>query len=68
MSTYKYKKITMTKSITIPDSVKQRLLGVSSILFGVLTAIVSEENGCYDITAAMFFVPIGLIIVFGKYK
>jgi len=35
---------------------------------GILSAIASEEHGCYDITVAILLVPIGLLIVFSKYE
>lgn len=50
----------------LPDNVKQKLCGIMLVALGVLSAIASKENGCYDITAAMLLVPLGLIMVFVK--
>lgn len=50
----------------IPDTIQHRLCGAALVILGILSAIASEENGSYDITAAMFIVPFGLIMVFGK--
>ena len=52
----------------IPEIVKQKLCGISFTVLGILSAIASEENGCYDITAAILLVPMGLFIVFSKYE
>lgn len=51
----------------LPDTVKQKLCGVMFVALGVLSAIVSKDNGVYDITAALLFVPLGLCMVFGKF-
>lgn len=72
MTTYRYKKATVKtiapKSITIPESVKNRLCGVIFILFGILAGLASEENGCYDITASLCFCSLGLLMVIAKYE
>lgn len=52
----------------IPEIVKQKLCGITFTVLGILSAIASEEHGCYDITAAILLVPIGLLIVFSKYE
>ena len=64
MVTYKINK---TKKPLIPESVKVRVAGIVLIALGVLSAIVSKNNGCYDATVASFLVPIGLAVLFGKY-
>lgn len=51
----------------LPDTVKQKLCGVMFVVLGILSAIASKENGVYDITAALLFVPLGLCMVFGKF-
>ena len=33
---------------------------------GCMSAIVSNHNGAYDITAAVIMVPLGLLMAFGK--
>ena len=72
MTTYRYKKATAktidTKSITIPESVKNRLCGVIFILFGILAGIASENNGCYDITASLCLCSLGLLMAIAKYE
>ena len=71
MTTYRYKKAAKTidpKSITIPESVKNRLCGVIFILFGILAGLASEENGCYDITASLCLCSLGLLMVIAKYE
>ena len=73
MTTYRYKKATATKtnapkSITIPESVKNRLCGVIFILFGILAGLASEDNGCYDITASLCLCSLGLLMVIAKYE
>lgn len=54
------------KPLEIPDTVKTRLTGIALIALGVLSAAASNDSGCYDITAAIFFVPVGAVMVFGK--
>lgn len=72
MTTYRYKKATAKsidpKSITIPESVKNRLCGVIFILFGILAGLASEDNGCYDITASLCLCSLGLLMVIAKYE
>lgn len=50
----------------MPEAVKQRLCGVMFAAVGCVSAIVSNDNGAYDITAAVIMVPLGLLMVFGK--
>lgn len=51
----------------LPDNVKQKLCGIMFVALGVLSAIASNDNGVYDITAALLFMPLGLCMVFGKF-
>lgn len=51
----------------LPDTIKQKLCGVMFVVLGILSAIASKDNGVYDITAALLFVPLGLCMVFGKF-
>ncbi|MBE6845456.1 MAG: hypothetical protein E7508_07075 [Ruminococcus sp.] len=53
---------------SMPEIVKQKLYGIVITALGILSAIASEEHGCYDITVAILLVPIGLLIVFSKYE
>ncbi len=50
----------------MPEAVKQRLCGVMFTAVGCMSVIVSNDNGAYDITAAVIMVPLGLLMVFGK--
>jgi hypothetical protein len=50
----------------MPEAVKQRLCGVMFTAVGCMSAIVSNDNGAYDITAAVIMVPLGLLMAFGK--
>lgn len=51
---------------TMPEAAKQRLCGVMFTAVGCMSAIVSNDNGAYDITAAVIMVPLGLLMAFGK--
>jgi hypothetical protein len=50
----------------MPEAVKQRLCGVMFAAVGCMSVIVSNDNGAYDITAAVIMVPLGLLMAFGK--
>lgn len=50
----------------MPEAVKQRLYGVMFTAVGCMSAILNNDNGAYDITAAVIMVPLGLLMVFGK--
>ena len=43
-----------------------KLCGIFLVIGGIASAFLSEENGCYDITAALFLVPLGLAMIFCK--
>lgn len=50
----------------VPDTVKQKLCGVLIILVGIASAVISRENGIYDITAAIILEPLGFVQLFSK--
>lgn len=66
MNTYEIKKTAARKPLEIPDTVKARLTGIALIVLGILSAVASNEGGCYDITAALFLIPVGAVMMFSK--
>lgn len=43
-----------------------KFCGILFIILGVISVLVSEDNGCYDLTAALLLVPLGLAMIFNK--
>lgn len=62
-----YRKIAVRKrTFPISETVKVRLTGLTIAALGVLSALLSEYNGVYDITAALLLVPVGVFMLIAK--
>lgn len=54
------------KNIRFAHKNHNKFCGILLVIDGIISALLSNDNGCYDITVALFLVPLGLAIVFCK--
>lgn len=61
-----YKKKQRAKEMESAKKYNSKLCGIFLVIGGIASALLSKDNGCYDITAALFLVPLGLAMIFCK--
>lgn len=64
---YRYTKDIVKSTYTkFSKVVTNKLGGICLVSIGILSVLFSGENGCYDITAALFLVPVGMVMILGR--